>query len=409
MASITPYQISVPDTQIADLKQRLSLSRFPNELEDSGRAMGPPLAEIKRLAHAWQHTYDWRRTEAKLNASLPQFTTAIAVPNFSPLQLHFVHARSPRAAAIPLLFVHGWPGSFYEAHKLLPLLTQDADPGLPSFHVVVPSLPNFGFSEGVVKRGFGLKQYAQAMHALMGALGYAEYVTQGGDWGSMITRTMATLYPEAVRTAHINMPACGMPRPWRNPLVFLHGMLGLVFGKDRTDLEYSQRYENEMSGYLKQQDTRPQTLGYALADSPVGLLAWVYEKLYEWTDEYPWTDDEILTWISIYAFSTAGPAASVRIYYESVHPAPGGISREESLLGPVQTDVPLALAYFPKEIIRLPKSWGYTIGNVVQLSEFERGGHFAAFEVPELLVSDLRKLFGKKGASFEVVKGSRGF
>ncbi|MCJ1333819.1 hypothetical protein MMC10_010525 [Thelotrema lepadinum] len=410
MDSIKPYKISIPDAQISDLKERLSLSRFPDELDSAGWDMGAPLVDVKRLAHVWQHDFSWRAAERKLN-ELPQFTAPIAVPGFDPLQIHFIHARSSRENAIPLLFVHGWPGSFYEVTKLLSLLTQTTDPNLPSFHVVAPSLPNFGFSDGPSKKGFGLTQYAQTMHTLMTTLGYTSYVTQGGDWGAFITRVMARLYPSAIKTAHINFPLCSIPKPWRNPLVFLQAMSGLLFSKsDRNDIAHSQRYTTELSAYLKLQDTKPQTLGYSLADSPIGLLAWIYEKLHDWTDSYPWTDDEILTWVSIYAFSTAGPAASVRIYYESVHPqGSDGVHRDVATFEPIPAEVPLALAYFPGEIIRLPRSWGHTIGRVVQQSEFERGGHFAAFEVPELLVGDLRKLFGRKGASFGVVEERDGF
>ena len=407
MDSIKPYKIFIPDSQIAELKSRLSHARFPDELDSAGWDMGTPLEDVKRLAHAWEHNFNWRSAERKLN-ELPQFIAPITVPGFSPLQIHFIHGRSTRENAIPLLFVHGWPGSFYEVIKLLPLLTQTKDPKLPSFHVVAPSLPNFGFSEGLSKRGFGLKQYAQTMHNLMVKLGYSEYVTQGGDWGTFITRVMASLFPSAVKTAHINMPTCSFPKPWRNPLIFAQGVLGLFFGNDRADIAHTMKYTNELSGYLKQQDTKPQTLGYGLTDSPVALLAWIYEKLHDWTDAYPWTDEEILTWVSIYAFSTAGPAASLRIYYESTHPGPEGIHRDVPTLEPVPAQVPLALAYFPKEITRLPRSWGYTIGRVAQQSEFEKGGHFAAFEVPELLAGDLRKLFGGKGPSFGVVERRSG-
>ena len=408
MAAIKPFKIAVPDSQISDLKQRLALSRFPDELDSAGWSMGAPLADVKRLAQVWEHQFNWRAAEKKLN-ELPQFTTPITVPGFAPLDIHFVHARSTRENAIPLLFVHGWPGSFYEVIKVLPLLTQTTDPNLPSFHVVAPSLPNFGFSEGVSKKGFGLKQYAQAMHAIMEVLGYKEYVTQGGDWGTFITKIMAAIYPSSIKTTHLNMPISGTPKPWRNPIVFAQGVYGFLFGGDRAHLARAQQYTKELFGYMNEQDTKPQTIGYSLADSPVGLLAWIYEKLHDWTDSYPWTDDEILTWISIYAFSRAGPAASVRIYYESQHTDANGWTRNAVIAKPVPSSVPLALAYFPGELVTLPKSWGYTVGNVVQLSAFEKGGHFASFEVPELLVSDLRKLFGRNGASFEVVKGLNGF
>ena len=299
------------------------------------------------------------------------------------------------------------PGSFIEVKKVLPLLT-GGDEGEPTFDVVAPSLPNFGFSGGISKvhfsftlclhqtsdmkqKGFGLAQYAESMHALMTRLGYREYssslaltrshppepslthrhkVIQGGDWGSFIARAMALRYPSHTKAL-------------------------------------------------------PQTLGYALNDSPVGLLAWVYDKLHRWTDGYGWTDNEILEWVSIYLFSKAGPAASLRIYRESVTrpsstastPNADGkdglgytwLSRDEVISTRIADCVKIAVANFPGEIIQIPGTWLRAIGNIVRETEFEKGGHFAAWEAPEVLVQDLKAFVGRSGEAYGVVTNKDGF
>ncbi|KAK2759493.1 hypothetical protein FQN54_002972 [Arachnomyces sp. PD_36] len=410
--TIKPFKISVPDSQLQQLNKKLDLATFPDELQGAGWDLGAPLADIKRLTEYWRDGFVWREQERQLNESMPEqfIAEGIEVDGFGKLDVHFVHRRSEVEGAIPLVFVHGWPGSFIEAKKLLPLLTKGAEDGShPSFHVVAPSLPNFGFSGGVGKKGFGLKQYAQTVHALMTALGYDQYVSQGGDWGAMISRLLGQLFPDHVKAIHINLVATYPPWPWKHPILFFQALGGAIFGNDISKIMYSKKYGKEGSGYLIEQDSKPQTIGYALHDSPVALLSWVYEKLHDWTDEYPWTDDEILTWISIYVFSTAGPAASVRIYHESTHPPTGGITRNQSLFNYLPK-VKIGLAYFPREIVTLPLSWGRTMGNVVRQTEFESGGHFAAWEEPEALAGDLRGMFRKeKGEAYGVVQGSSGY
>lgn len=330
------------------------------------------------------------------------------MPGFDELEIHFVHQRSQRANAIPLLFIHGWPGSYYEVLKLLPFLTDPKDPNEPAFHVVAPSLPGYAWSEGHKKRGFGLKQYAEALHGVMEACGYGTaYVAQGGDWGGFLSRLLGKLYPQSVKAVHTNFPVHTFPKPWVNPIVFIQAIGGIVNPFDstvRTDLAHSQKYLEEGDGYLKEQDTKPQTLGYGLHDSPVALLAWIYEKLVDWSDSYPWTEDEVCTWVSIYAFSRAGPVASTRIYYEATHPVGEGAVSRMDVIGMYIPNVPLALAYFPREIATLPQCWGWISGPVVQQTKFDVGGHFAAFEVPELLAGDLRKLFRSGGPLESVVQ-----
>ncbi|KAG6354055.1 hypothetical protein INS49_005026 [Diaporthe citri] len=400
MANIKPFKIAVPDADIEKLKTKLSLATFPQDVEMSDSwSYGTPLKDIKRLAAYWQNGFDWRAAEAKLNEQLSQFTTTISVDGFDDIDVHFVHHKSERPDSIPLLFSHGWPGSFYEAAKLLPHLTSPPGPGQPSFHVVVPSLPNFGFSGRVAKPGFGPSQYAETCHKLMLQLGYDRYVTQGGDWGFIITRRMGIQYPAHVLASHLNFVRVSKPPGLaETPGQYLKHAVLPYSRAEREGLERSRWFQQEGFGYNLEQSTRPHTLGFGLADSPVALLAWVYEKLHDWTDSYAWTDDEVLTWISIYAFSTAGPDSSVRIYYEA---------KKKEALSPGYSyfaKVPLGLSYFPKDLVVPPNTWGRTLGPVVFEKRHEDGGHFAAHERPEKLAGDLRAMFGKGGGAEGVVK-----
>lgn len=304
--TIQPYKINIPQSSIDDLNERLRLARFPDELDGAGWDLGAPLADIKRLATYWRDKYDWRESEKKLN-DLPHFKTTITVDGFDPLSIHFLHQKSPVANAIPLLYIHGWPGSFLEGTKLLSSLTSPSTPTDPSFSVVIISLPNFGFSAAPTKRGFALNQYAEACHRLMLKLGYPQYATQGGDWGYYISRTMALLFPSAVRATHINFDyGGGAPSFAAHPLLALEHSLRPYSEREKAGLERTKWFMEEGSGYRAISATKPQTLAYALADSPVGWLAWVYEKLVEWTDGYAWTDEEVCEWVSVHWFSEAG-------------------------------------------------------------------------------------------------------
>ncbi|CAL8581297.1 hypothetical protein XPA_006997 [Xanthoria parietina] len=401
MASIETFNVDVPDSQLEWLAQKLQYTNFPNELDEAGWAYGAPLADIKRLTKYWQEQYDWRKAEAAIN-ELPNYRTSIDVDGFGTLAIHFVHQKSSVEGAIPLLFCHGWPGSFLEVTKILPLLTSSTT---PSFHIVAPSLPNYGFSSAVTKRGFSLPQYAETCHKLMLRLGYPQYVTQGGDWGCMITRIMSLRYPSHLRAAHINMIRGHAPTLFSNPLLYLQHQFSPSNARERNGADRSNWFLKEGSGYRLQQATKPQTLGYSLSDSPVGLLAWMYEKLHDWTDGYPWTDDEILTWVSIYWHSTAGPAATLRIYYEAAKDREFGRDRSEVYVPTVK----LGLSHFPQELTVVPKTYARTMGPVVFESEKEKGGHFAAWECPDELASDLRIMFGKGGGAAGVVDGRSGY
>lgn len=398
MASIQPFKINVPDSDINRLHQKLSTTCFPQDVEFSNSwDYGAPLQDIKRLTSYWQTGFDWRAAETKLNDQLPQFTTTISVDGFGDIPLHFVHKRASAPNSIPLLFCHGWPGSFLEVIKILPLLTAPSS-FKPSFHVVAPSLPNFGFSGKVNKPGFAPPQYSEVCHKLMLQLGYDKYATQGGDWGYIITRLLGKLYPEHVLASHFNF--LHIPD---KPTASSSGTPGHVLAdldqphteEEKRGFERTRWFQKRGYGYNLEQSTRPHTLGFALADSPVALLAWIYEKLHDWTDDYPWTDDEVLTWVGLYAFSTAGADASVRIYYENVTQAPADpVLRDANRYW---APVPLGVSIFPYDLVLPPTSWAHTLGPVVFAKRHADGGHFAAYERPEKLVEDLQTMFGEGG------------
>ncbi|KAH9029802.1 Alpha/Beta hydrolase protein [Lactarius deliciosus] len=400
MTSEQPFEIAVPDDALALLKRKLDDTRLPDEVNAAEWAYGAPLADIRRLVSRWKDGYDWRTNERELNA-LPMFTRTIEVDGFGELSVHYVHQRSAAKGAIPLLFVHGWPGSIIEVTKVLPLLTSvSADH--PSFHVVAPSLPGYAWSEGVLEKGFRAKHYAELFNKLMISLGYTEYVTQGGNWGHILALTTASLYgPKHVKASHTNSPICEPPTFFGSPIILLKYWITSFTSREREAASISQNFFKNGMGYYAEQSTKPQTIGYSLADSPVGLLAWIYEKLVTWTDAYPWTDDEILTWISICWFSHAGPAASVRIYYE--------LALSGEVVAFPKTTVPVGLSFFPKDLVRSPKVLIRSKGRIVFESEHKVGGYLAAYEQPEALVGDLRKMFGKSGPATGVVPGYTGY
>lgn len=267
----------------------------------------------------------------------------------------------------------------------------------------------------MTQKGFGLKQYAITMHKLMIKLGYDKYVTQGGDWGSVITRTMGHLYPESVLASHLNFfpftPS--LSAIIKHPLITA-SVLGSYFTDStsfKTRLSRAQEFEKKGSGYSGIHRSKPQTISYGLSDSPIALLGWIYEKLHDWTDAYPWTDDEVCTWISIYWFSRSGPGASVRIYYEAI---PWNVPEGEtvSALTSLTQYIPgpkLGLSHFPGELTPMPFKWSRYLGPVVQEREHARGGHFAAWEAPGELAGDVRDMFRKGGPCFGVVPGKNGY
>ncbi|KAJ5113344.1 epoxide hydrolase [Penicillium angulare] len=422
MAKATPFTINVPDEQIKELHQKLQLVTFPDELEDAGWSMGVPLNDMKRLVTTWRESFDWRAREKKLNEQLKQFTVPVLVDGFGELDIHVVHHRSENPRSIPLLFIHGCnvlprpfsppdilircsgPGNFLEATKLIPLLTKGDDGA--SFDVIAPSLPNFGFSEGAKKRSFGLAQYAETLHKIMIALGYEEYVIQGGDWGAILARTMTIYYSQHIKSIHINFIPCPPPYPWRNPLRFLSSLVSVPFSaKDRASIARTMSYISIDNAYSKQQSSRPQTLGYGIHDSPVALLAWIYDKLHSWSEGYAWTDEEILTWVKAAVEKPELNEANSNVEGERKN----WTSLSQALASVAPASVRIAVAQFKEELVMWPMAWYRVIGNVVKEKEFDRGGHFAAWEVPELLAQDLKEFHGKDGAGYALVEGRDGY
>lgn len=406
-SSIEPYKISVSASQIRELNEKLDGARFPDELDAAEWDLGAPLADVQRLTKFWRHNFDWRKTEQKLN-ELPHFVTSIQCEGYESLKVHFLHKKSPVKGAVPLLFVHGWPGSFMEATKIIDSLSSESA-GQVSFDVVAPSLPNFGLSEGTKRRGFAFEQYAETLNKLMLRLGYDQYVTQGGDWGYTITRTLSLLYPQHCKATHLNMDAGTKPTFLKHPILAVKAMLWPYSEREKQGFARSEWFSKEGYGYNLLHATKPQTVGYGLTDSPVALLAWIYEKLHDWTDSYPWTDQEICTWISIYWFSTAGPAASCRIYHEKGRSGPWGQRLTSDQVRAWQSGVKIGISHFPRDISVLPSTWTRTIGNCVFEREHASGGHFAAWERPLELMADVREMFGKGGGAYGVIEGRSGY
>lgn len=374
--AIRSYRIAVPDAALDDLRQRLERTRWADELPDVGWSYGVPVGYLRELAEYWRSTYDWRAQEAGLNA-LPQFTTTIDGQN-----IHFLHVRSPEPDALPLVITHGWPGSIVEFLNVLGPLSDPRNHGgdpADAFHLVVPSVPGFGFSGPTHERGWNTGRVAGAWVELMARLGYGRYGAQGGDTGAIVSPELGRLDPDHVVGVHVN-----------NLLSFPSGDPAELAGlgaADQARLAYLERYQREMAGYAIIQSTRPQTLAHALTDSPAGQLAWIVEKFREWTDpraalpEEAVDRDLLLTNVSIYWF-TATAASSARIYYEG--------ARTWGQL-PARSAVPTGVAVYPTDTTIRPLA--ERDHNVVRWSEFDRGGHFAAMETPDLLVADVREFF----------------
>lgn len=409
-AKATPFKINVSNAELDLLNKKLELSRLPEEPSGYTPKEGVPLPEMEDLITYWRDTYlpKWREHEAKLN-ELPMFTTDISTEHFGELNIHFVHKRSSVPNAIPLLFVHGWPGGYFEVSKLLSLLTAGG-PDAPAFHIVAPSLPGFGFSDPVNKRGFNLRHHGEVCHKLMLSLGYTEYVAQGGDWGSIITRMMGRVYhDQGLKAVHVNFtffePTNLIWQPWRALQLLVVPWTKLEWAGVKNAIAYI----GDGNKYYQLQQTRPQTVAYLLNDSPVALLGYIYEKLQQWTDGYPWTKDEILTWISLYWFSKPGPGASVRIYFEAMNPDVDGSGLKSDKDFFEWTKVPLGLTQFPKDIAGAPWAALRTLGKIVFDNWGQDGGHFAAWERPEFLASSIQKMFGRGGGAYGVVARADGY
>jgi pimeloyl-ACP methyl ester carboxylesterase len=375
--AVAPFTIHVPDAVLDDLRHRLALARWPDEIDQSGWKYGADLGYMKELVAYWQDQYDWREQERRLN-QFDHFRTTI-----DGVGLHFIHQRSKHPEATPLLITHGWPGSVVEFMKIIEPLTDPVSHGgraEDAFHVVAASIPGFGFSDQPNEAGYGPDRVADMLVTLMDRLGYTRYVAQGGDWGAIIGTRIALKAPERLIGLHLNFcPAGPLPAGTESAAAPSEAEL--------ERMRASQAAFADESGYSAQQGTRPQTLGYGLNDSPVGQAAWIVEKFHAWTDndgspEDAVTRDELLTNVMVY-WVTQTSTSSARLYYESRH-ADGG------LVGGGRVTVPTACAMFPKEVVYTPRALLEPRFNLVRYTEMAKGGHFAAMEEPELLVEDIR-------------------
>jgi microsomal epoxide hydrolase len=367
-ADIRPFTINVPEDEITDLDNRLSRIRWPQQLPGTTWEHGADIATLATIAEYWRDDYDWRAAEAALNV-YPQFLTDV-----DGTQLHFVHSESSEEGALPLILLHGWPGSFFEFSDLIEPLNQ-GDQDMPAFDVVVPSLPGFGFSGPTLEADWDTRRMAEAMFELMDRLGYDRFYAHGTDFGSLVAQWMARLAPERVIGLHSNFIVSMPPSP--------EAMQSLSPEEMQRFTSFQQ---NEM-GYFILQETKPQTIAYALNDSPVGLLAWHGEKFQSWTDHdgsfLSAVDiDTFLTNLSIYWF-TETSGSSARLYR-------AGLLAGGNFAPQPQFDTPIGHAVFPAEVIASPERWNDLAYNIVHRTEFESGGHHPAWEQPEALVRDIR-------------------
>ena len=375
--AIRPFTFEGADDVLTDLQDRLARARLPEQIPGTGWDQGTNKAYLEELLAYWQDGFDWRAQEHRLN-EFDHFKTDV-----DGIDVHFIHQRSANENAVPLLLVHGWPGSFVEFADLIgPLTDPEAHGGdaADAFHVVIPSLPGYGFSGKPDETGYNPERMADVLAGLMEKLGYDRYGAQGGDWGAIINRSLAGNYSDRLIGLHTNF--------------MISGPAGGASSADVPAEEMELRRERAAAfadgrGYQAIQGTKPQTLGYGLNDSPTGLAAWIVEKFHGWSDndgnvESAFTKDELLTNITLY-WVTQTITSSTRLYYES------GNTPATRPVGYI--DVPTGVAVFPKEILFTPRSWAEGGFNIVRWTMMPRGGHFAALEEPELLVDDVRAFF----------------
>ena len=378
---VSEFRVEVPEREVEDLRRRLRNTRWPERETVEDISQGVPLAYMRELCADWAERYDWRTLEARLNA-WPQFRTEI-----DGLGIHFLHARSAHNDALPLLITHGWPGSIVEFLKVIaPLVDPVAYGGqaADAFHVVCPSLPGYGFSDKPARSGWGVQRIAVAWIELMDRLGYDRYGAQGGDWGTSVSTIIGQRGGDHVAGIHL-MPPLAPPDP---------ATLDALTERERTALDSLEHSAEWDSGYSREHATRPQTLGYALSDSPVGLCAWIIEKFWNWTDcdghpENVLTRDELLDNVTLYWLTATG-VSSARLYWESMRQV------NQWILGQVSDSVstPTGCTIFPKELQRPSRRWAEKrFLDIRYWNEPTRGGHFAAFEQPEIFVEELRAFY----------------
>ena len=379
---IVPFRVDVPQAAIDDLRSRLANTRLPDQIPGTSWEYGTERSYLEELLAHWMNEFDWRAQETRINA-FDQFTTVI-----DDVDTHFIHQRSANPDAIPLMIVHGWPGSISEFLDIIPPLVDPAAHGgdsEDSFHVIAPSLPGFGFSGIPAARGYNPERIAHMLAELMERLGYESYAIAGGDWGAIINRHLANHYPERLIGLHSNMILAGPPADEEQRYRADPEELALTSARAA--------YMQNETGYQAIQGTKPQTLGYGLADSPAGVAAWIVEKFHGWSDlsqgpdgdlDDNFSKDDLLTNISIYWF-TGTITSSTRIYYEN---------RNTPAEKPIEyIDVPTGAAIFPAEIYLAPRAWAEAAYDLRHWTVMPRGGHFAALEQPELYLNDLREFF----------------
>lgn len=377
-AAIRPFTIHIPDSTLADLHRRLVQTKWPDQLPGTSWEYGADIRKVREVADYWEKTFNWREQEARIN-QFDQFTTEI-----DGQKIYFIHQRSPRPSAIPLLLIHGWPGSIVEFLELIKPLTQPTDSDMPAFDVVIPSLPGFGFSGPTTTRGWNPDRMAKTFIVLMGRLGYKHYGVQGGDWGAAIALDIAHDARDHVIGVHLNLLPLSPPNPEA------YAQMSQIEG------ERCSYFKREESSHFFIKAAEPQTLSYAFTDSPVGWLASVVELFQQATDNNgdflaAVKEDAFLTDVTLY-WVTDTLGSSMRIYREN------RLTGEEATASS-QLQTPIAFADFPKELYACPVRWAKPTYNVVQYTRMPRGGHFAAMEQPDLLVKDVRKFFANERAN----------
>jgi pimeloyl-ACP methyl ester carboxylesterase len=388
-AVVRPFRVDVPEEDLVDLRRHVASTRWPAPETVGDQSQGVQLSKIQELVRYWGTDYDWRRVEAKLNA-LPQFVT-----NIDGLDIHFIHVRSPHPNALPLIITHGWPGSILELLKVIgPLTDPPAHGGRAedAFDVVIPSMPGYGFSERPQSTGWTPDHIARAWAELMGRLGYERYVSQGGDWGAVVADAMARQAPPGLLGIHVNMPAT-VPGDLVNAINNGDPSPAGLSDEEKAAFESLSTFFSKNAGYGVMMQTRPQTVGYGLSDSPAGLAAWMYDKFAQWTysggePERSLTTDEMLDDISLY-WLTNSAVSSAQLYWENNNNNFSAAAQKTA-----DISIPVGVTVFPGEIYRAPRSWTERAYNqLIYFSKVDKGGHFAAWEEPELFANELRAAF----------------
>jgi pimeloyl-ACP methyl ester carboxylesterase len=387
--AIRPFRIEAPEAALVDLRQRIAATRWPDRELVGDQSQGVRLERLQDLVRYWGKDYDWRRAEARLNA-LPQFVTQV-----DGLDIQFAHVKSRYPGAMPLLVTHGWPGSIFELTKVIEPLTDPVAHGgraEDAFHLILPSMPGYGFSEKPRVTGWGPDRIAGAWDVLMKRLGYAQYVSQGGDWGSVIASAMARQAPAGLLGIHVNMPAtvpADVARALNNGEAAPDGLTEV----EKAAFNSLSDLYKRGGGYAAMMVTRPQTVGYALADSPAGQAAWIYDKFAAWTHtggepERELSKDDMLDDITLY-WLTNSATSSAQLYWENNN---NNFNADNQRTAEIA--IPVAVTVFPGEIYRAPRSWTQmAYRNLIYFNEVDKGGHFAAWEQPELFAAEIRAAF----------------